>query len=95
VKGEVGQPDEFAQPIAEGFLGTRCPGREALGSLADAPGDVREGLVAVPPRGDRLAVPGQGLQLPERGGLPAVDRPQDDRDDAGRPLARIFHPDSE
>ena len=52
--------------------GILCPGREARDGLADAPGDVRERLVPVLPRRDRLAVLGQGLELPERGGVPVA-----------------------
>src|SRR5262249_2525703 len=68
----------------------RDGGHEALGHLTNAAGDVREGLVWKLPRDDRPPVLREGLQAPERGGMP-VARPEDDRDDARRTRLVTLH----
>jgi hypothetical protein len=66
------------------------PGREARDGVPDAASDIRERPVPVWPLGQGLAVLRQSLELPERGRVP-VARPQDDRDDPGRPRLVTLH----
>jgi hypothetical protein len=56
---------------------------EAVHRFTDTAGDVEERFVPVSPGGHWLTVGWQGLEFPERGGVP-VDRSQDDRDDPSR-----------
>ena len=58
---------------------------EVLDGPADVAGDFGERLVLVGPERHGLPVGRGGQQLAERGGMPAVDRPEDDGDDPGLP----------
>ncbi len=68
------------------ILGSGLRAPEFFRGSADMAGDVGEGFVPIRPLGHRLPVGRCGQELPERGGMPALGRPQDDRDDAGLPL---------
>src|SRR3954447_2917571 len=56
---------------------------EFLHGPADVAGHISERLVSVGPIGHRSPVGRDRLKLPERGGVPTIDVPQDDRDDTG------------
>jgi hypothetical protein len=59
---------------------------EFLHGLSDMTGNLGEGLVSVGPIGDRSPIGRDSLELAERGSIPIVYVPKDDRDEPSFPL---------